>query len=142
MLSIAQRAVQRRTVGELAGVTGAQAGVLFLLGSSIEATIGEVARSLKATPSSMTELIDRMVAAGLIERRLDPDDGRVQRLTLTAKGETTRRVTLERVSALNTLMTDDFTEAEIAVVARWLDAVRIRFLGLPKSTAGLASGKS
>ena len=142
LLNTAQRAVQRRSAGELAGITGAQAGVLFLLGSSIGATIGEVARGLEATPSSMTELIDRMVAAGLIERRPDPDDGRVQRLTLTAEGEAARRLAVARVSMLNALMMDGFDEAEIAVVARWLDAVRVRFSGLPKSTLGPASRES
>ncbi len=112
---------------------------MFLLGSCADATIGDVARALEATPSSMTELIDRMVAAGLIERRPDPDDGRAQRLTLTAAGEVARRLAAVRVSALNTLMMDGFSEADIAIVARWLDAVRARFSGLPESASGPAS---
>ncbi len=38
---------------------------------------------------SAVELVDRAVAAGLIRRRPDPEDGRRQRLAMTSAGEDT-----------------------------------------------------
>ena len=128
LLSTAQRAVQRRTAKSATpGLTASQAGVLFLLGRSEGASIGEVARELEATASAMTELIDRMVAAGLVIRSADPNDGRTQRLTLTAAGQAVRRSAVASLGELNTLMTDGFSGEEIGVVARWLGTVRTRF---------------
>ncbi|MDQ2725713.1 MAG: MarR family winged helix-turn-helix transcriptional regulator [Actinomycetota bacterium] len=50
-------------------------------------TIADVAESLKLRHHSAVELVDRAVAAGLVERRADPDDGRRQRVALTPLGE-------------------------------------------------------
>lgn len=135
LLSTAQRAVQRRTAHNLVGITGSQVGVLFLLGSTAGATIGDVARGMEATPSSMTELVDRMAVAGLVVRHPDPDDERSQRLTLTAAGEAARLSAVAQVAEMNALMTDGFSAADVAVVARWLDAVRSRF-AMPSKLRG------
>lgn len=50
-------------------------------------TIGEVADYLMLRHHSAVELVNRVEAAGLVERRGDPDDGRVVRLALTELGE-------------------------------------------------------
>jgi DNA-binding MarR family transcriptional regulator len=49
-------------------------------------TIGDVASYLMVRHHSAVELIDRAVAAGLVERRQDPVDSRAVRLHLTANG--------------------------------------------------------
>jgi DNA-binding MarR family transcriptional regulator len=50
-------------------------------------SIGELADWLKLRHHSTVELIDRVVATGLAERRADPDDGRCQRIVLTPRGD-------------------------------------------------------
>ncbi|HEX4397753.1 MAG TPA: MarR family winged helix-turn-helix transcriptional regulator [Trebonia sp.] len=50
-------------------------------------TIGELAGYLLLRPHSTVELVDRAVAAGLIERTRDPHDGRVVRVRLTDAGD-------------------------------------------------------
>ena len=60
-------------------------------------TIGEVADYLLLRHHSAVELTQRVGALGLIRRSNDPDDGRVVRLALTAKGSTT----LEQLSGLH-----------------------------------------
>lgn len=60
-------------------------------------TIGEVADYLLLRHHSAVELTQRVGALGLIRRINDPDDGRVVRLALTARGSTT----LERLSGLH-----------------------------------------
>jgi DNA-binding MarR family transcriptional regulator len=50
-------------------------------------TIREIADSLRLQHHSVVELVDRAVAAGLLERRTDPGDARCQRLVATRRGE-------------------------------------------------------
>jgi DNA-binding MarR family transcriptional regulator len=60
-------------------------------------TIGEVADYLMLRHHSAVELINRVQAAGLVERMRDAVDGRVVRLRLTRKGEQA----LEKLSELH-----------------------------------------
>ncbi|MDQ3987159.1 MAG: MarR family transcriptional regulator [Actinomycetota bacterium] len=62
-----------------------------------EPTIGHVARCLLIRHHSAVELVDRAEAAGLVDRRTDPDDQRVVRLALTKSGA----AKLERISRAN-----------------------------------------
>jgi DNA-binding MarR family transcriptional regulator len=60
-------------------------------------TVGDIADALLLRHHSTVELIDRAAAAGLVGRRIDPDDHRQVRLVLTPNGS--RR--LEQLSALH-----------------------------------------
>jgi DNA-binding MarR family transcriptional regulator len=73
-----------------AGLTPAQHQLLLAIkGRESEPlpTIGDLADNLKLRHHSTVELVDRAVAAGLVQRRTDPDDARCQRVALTARGE-------------------------------------------------------
>src|ERR1700739_3337381 len=48
--------------------------------------MGEIAEPLGCLPSSVTAIVDRLGAAGLLRRESDPDDRRAKRLVLTEKG--------------------------------------------------------
>ena len=72
-----------------AGTTHAQHHVMLALHShdgDADPTVKDVAAALGVASPSAVELIARMVAAGLLDRRADPDDGRVTRLHLTRVG--------------------------------------------------------
>ena len=56
----------------------------------------ELADVLDIKPITLTRLIDRLCANGLVERRLDPDDRRVKRLYLTPAA----RPVVERLAQL------------------------------------------
>lgn len=53
--------------------------------------VGALATQLLIRPHSAVELIDRLVAFGLVERREDPEDHRRAQLSLTARAETILR---------------------------------------------------
>jgi DNA-binding MarR family transcriptional regulator len=75
---------QAKTVG----LTGPQHQLLLAVrGHGEPPSIGDVAAHLLLRHHSAVELVDRAVAAGLVERSGDPDDQRVVRLRLTAHGE-------------------------------------------------------
>lgn len=60
-------------------------------------TIGEIAARLLIRHHSAVELVDRAVAAGVIERRRDAEDRRMVRLALTPAGTSK----LEKISRAN-----------------------------------------
>jgi len=55
--------------------------------SSERTTVTELADRLKLAQSTVTELVNRAEAAGLVMRETSEDDGRVAHLRLTAEGE-------------------------------------------------------
>jgi DNA-binding MarR family transcriptional regulator len=71
-----------------AGITPAQYQLLLAVRGHPGGapTVGEVADHLLLRHHSVVGLVDRAVAAELVERRPDPDDQRVVRLRLTATG--------------------------------------------------------
>jgi DNA-binding MarR family transcriptional regulator len=54
---------------------------------SERATISELGQRLHLAQSTVTELVDRAVQAGLVRRRGSPDDGRVVYVELTEEGD-------------------------------------------------------
>jgi DNA-binding MarR family transcriptional regulator len=126
LLNRAQRVLQRwveTRPGGWEGISSAQAGVLFILASRGSATIGEIASELTVAPAAVTNLSKRMQAAGLVERVADPDDARLTRLRMTAAGEKAAAAAKLALAGLNAHITRGFSEAELAVVARWLEQV-------------------
>jgi DNA-binding MarR family transcriptional regulator len=85
-------------VFELAGRSKARVGTLLtqldltvpqawlLLSLDRPLSMGEVASRVRADPSTVTWLVDRLEARGLLERRPHAGDRRVKQLVLTAEG--------------------------------------------------------
>lgn len=78
------------------GATRAQWAVLSRLNRSEGLKQSELAELLDLQPISLTRLLDRLADNGLIERRPDPSDRRVNRLYLTPAA----RPLLEELAAL------------------------------------------
>lgn len=126
LLNQAQKRLQRwieTRPGTWDGISAAQVGVLFLLASRNQTTIGEIAKALQVAPAATTNLSKRMEAAGLIERVADPDDARMTRLQLTQSGADASAQSKVVLGELNKRMSDGFTSEELAIVARWLTHV-------------------
>ena len=63
----------------------------------------------------------------MIEKRVDPNDGRAWRLWLTPAGRKALARSKAGVAELNARLTDGFTDAEIEIVARWLASLQAKF---------------
>lgn len=50
------------------------------------ASASELAQAAELNPGAMTRLLDRLEAAGLVQREADPSDRRALRIVLTARG--------------------------------------------------------
>lgn len=128
LLNVAQRRLQRFVGAQTkALVTSAQAGLLFVLDKRDGALIGEAGAALDLGPAGVSGLAERMVEAGLIEKRADPDDGRASRLWLTAAGKRALAHSKARLAELNARLTEGFSDAEIDIVSRWLTSVQSKF---------------
>lgn len=130
LLNVGQRRLNRWIEARLAdrgAISAAQAGALFYLARHDGASIGELAQTLDLAASAMTGLADRLVRAGLLERRRDAEDGRAVRLHLTAAGRSALKAANAELAPLNARLAEGFSEAELAVVARWLASLRRKF---------------
>jgi DNA-binding MarR family transcriptional regulator len=68
------------------GLTGAQLRALSKLRRNEGATQAELASQMEMRPISLSGLIDKLAEQGLVERRADKDDRRINRLHLTLAG--------------------------------------------------------
>jgi MarR family transcriptional regulator, organic hydroperoxide resistance regulator len=69
------------------GVTGQQRLVIRLVGAFPGLSAGDLARILHIHPSTLTGILQRLAARGLIRRSAHPEDARRLQLELTAKGK-------------------------------------------------------
>ncbi len=122
LLSRAYRRVVGRLDAGLAdlGLTGTQAGALFCFDDSKGLLIGELGAALGLGQSATSGLVQRLVAAGFVERSEEATDGRAARLQLSRLGRERRKEAARRAQALNAALLKGFGEDEIAVIARWL----------------------
>src|SRR5438034_2717248 len=73
--------LSKRMEGEL-GITGPQRLVLRVVGQFPGLSAGELAHIVRLHPSTITGILQRLVARGLLERQRDPADTRRVRLRL------------------------------------------------------------
>jgi DNA-binding MarR family transcriptional regulator len=70
----------------LKALTLPQARCLMFITRHENCTMGELCKHLGVRLSTASELVDRVVVAGLAARSTDPEDRRITRLTLTRRG--------------------------------------------------------
>jgi MarR family transcriptional regulator, transcriptional regulator for hemolysin len=92
------------------GITRAQWVILVRLDRFEGLKQSEIAEMLDLQPITLTRLLDRLCAAGLVERRADSNDRRAKRLFLTAEG----RALLERLAGFG----EDLIATALAGVER------------------------
>jgi MarR family transcriptional regulator, organic hydroperoxide resistance regulator len=91
--------MSKRMEGEL-GITGPQRLVLRVVGQFPGLSAGELAHIVRLHPSTITGILQRLVARGLLERERDPADTRRARLRLKRRAVAytrTSRGTVEHV---------------------------------------------
>jgi DNA-binding MarR family transcriptional regulator len=98
-----QRDLERRLNDALRpiGLTAAQAEAIVVIGQAQPLSLKDLGELLIAEAGHPSRLVDRLVDAGLVERRSAPDDRRRVDLSLTSKGrELEERVNVERMRVL------------------------------------------
>jgi len=105
------------------GVSAVQLAALLHLSRHDGDRPTELAAAIATKPGAVTGLIDRMEAAGLVKRRADREDARVQRLHVTAAGRHAIAAARPVIAAANRVLADRFTPDELGTAARFLRVV-------------------
>jgi DNA-binding MarR family transcriptional regulator len=105
----------------------AQYSLLFGLSHCGELSARELAVSAELSPATVTQMLDHLAEAGLVERKRSTDDKRIVLSALTPRGQSLvaeRRAKLEPLwqSAL-----DGVDDADLATTAAVLDRLRAMF---------------
>lgn len=79
-------ALDLRSQTSCCGVTTAQCHLLLEIDRRGPSTGGELAQALSLDKSTLSRTLDGLAEAGLVARAPHPEDGRAQRVTLTAAG--------------------------------------------------------
>jgi len=107
-------------------VSSHQASILDHLDDEEPTTVGELARHMGVTPSTMSLGLDRLERKGYVRRTRDPHDARRVGLTLTASGARLRDAQSvldpERVRAMLNHLADDDRERALGGLALLADA--------------------
>ena len=93
-------------------VTTPQYAALSVLAEEPGISNAALARRSFVTPQTMNQIMLRLEAAGLVERRAHPEHGRVLQAYLTEEGENLRRECAIRVDALEGRMISWLSEDE------------------------------
>ena len=109
-----------------AGITHADYSLLAHLSSTPDHTLGmsELAHRLKITRSRLTHAVNRLRETGLVDRREDPADGRVQLAVLTDDGVALlERAAPGHVEAVRRAVFDALTPEQVRELAKIGEAI-------------------
>ena len=134
-LYAASRAVTQlyRPLLEELGLTYPQYLVMLALWERDRATIGELASVLELDHGTLSPLLKRLQAAGLLERQRHTDDERVVNVALTPAG----RELAQRADAVPQVIVDSY-----GVDAAEFEGLRARLRELTKSVAAAREGRA
>jgi len=110
------------------GVTRAQAWVLSYLWTQDELTQSELAQRLDLGKVALGSLVDKLEAAGMVERRADPDDRRAKRIALTARGREALARLRELGAAANQDVLAGISARDIEITARTLKRMKANLI--------------
>ena len=82
-MSGAERRLRSRDYARSGELTHAQLRAIAALGREKEMTVGAIARSAELTPATVTQLIDHLEAAEIVQRVRSTEDRRVCNVSLT-----------------------------------------------------------
>jgi DNA-binding MarR family transcriptional regulator len=112
-----------RTVEQRTGITNAQLFLLRQLHREKELTINELAARALTQQSTVSLLVRRLEAAGLVTRARSPSDGRRVCVTLTARGKTTAARAPEPPIARMLRGLDTMRESDLEALIRGVGAL-------------------
>lgn len=110
-------------LGELgAAITQGEAHVLAHLAEHGNSTINEIHRAFGHRRSTLTSIIDRLEASGLVERKMNPADRRTLLVRPTRSGAALAANVHASLTRFEAAILERFSKRDIAAAAAVLDA--------------------
>ncbi len=120
------------------GMTRAQYSTLARLDRQPGLTQSEMAEMLEVQPIAMVRMIDQLSDEGLIERRADANDRRVNRLFLTTAGKAKLTGLASFKTELGNEVFGDIADADLSQLIDTLDRVHQNIKSIQAGDAALA----
>ena len=98
-------------------------GYIFSRGSAGDIRISRLARDLDVTPAAAGQAVDRLVKAGLVDRRVDPADRRAFVISISKKGRDHLRGYAARSREISGEILSVLPPADVAAFDRVLAAI-------------------
>jgi len=105
------------------GLTPSQWKIILALNITDGLTQKELADKIYVDGSTLVPILDKMEQNGLIERKADPNDRRINRIFLTSKSESTVDSIILIVLQLRKMMYRGVSEEEMNSARKVLDAI-------------------
>ena len=118
------------------GVTRSQAWVIAYLSRKDGMPQSDLAGQLDLGKVALGGLVDRLEAAGLVERRPDAEDRRVKRIFLSAEGRKVVSRMRKIAAATNEVILRGIPVAEVKAAAQTLRAVKANLLKMVNGNLG------
>lgn len=96
------------------GLTQGEAHVLALLADGTAHTVGELQRGLGHRPSTLSGILDRLEARGLIRRALNDTDRRSFLISLTRSGRAAARTVIEALRTVEHSAVENVAARDVA----------------------------
>ncbi len=110
--------------GEL---SNAQYGLLFALSGQCSMSARDLACAAELTPATVTQMLDHLAAAGLVQRARSEHDKRVVLTELTPRGRALVEARRARIEPLWRAALEPFNDAELLSAAAVLDRLAEHF---------------
>lgn len=105
-------------------ITMGQMHCLRTIANLGEPTMSQVAEALRLHPSTVTVLVDGLVSHGLVNRKADPKDRRIVRVSETAKGRRNHERHKTHMRARLAEMLGDLTDTDVQRLTEGLQILR------------------
>ncbi|MGE5244089.1 MAG: MarR family winged helix-turn-helix transcriptional regulator [Betaproteobacteria bacterium] len=105
------------------GLTQGEAHILALLAARAPATIADLHRGLAHKRSTLTSILDRLTARGLVTREVGVADRRTFVVRLTPEGRTVARRVERRLAALENAVGRQVSAAEVRAFLKVVSAL-------------------
>ncbi len=117
------------------GLSMSQVGALFHLSRSGASGVSELGGDLGVTSAAASQMLERLVQAGLVVRREDPEDRRAKRIELTELGEQILRDSIEARLRWFSTLADSLSSREREAAASILRTLTSRARELDEDAA-------
>ena len=107
-------------------VTSVQAMVLGFLNAEDKITSSELGRRTELDSATLTGILDRLEAAGFIERRGNPDDRRSIRIHLTGPGQSMSRESSRMIAEANSEFLQVLTDGQKRELHKMIQILRLQ----------------
>jgi len=115
------------------GIHFGQARVLVTLRHHGELNQRTIGQGLHIKPATVTNMVKRMEASGLIDRRRDKNDDRIINVTLTSKGKEAANFAQSVIEQIEDDIRSELSRKEIDIMRYPLERIRNTFGGTDPS---------